>query len=84
MDNTGNGDSLRRTASEVGANTQPPGGGASDGVPSDTTEDDWSRGSGEDPDLEIIEQSPVADRNMSDLDRKVNFLIIHFSDFYHF
>lgn len=27
--------------------------GASDGVPSDNTEDEWSRGSGEDPDLDI-------------------------------
>ncbi|XP_075234830.1 growth arrest-specific protein 2-like [Lycorma delicatula] len=71
LDNSGSGDTLRRTASEGGAGAQPPGGGASDGVPSDTTEDDWSRGSGEDPDLEIIEQTPVADRNMSDLDRKV-------------
>lgn len=73
MDNSAGGDALRRTASEGTANAQPPGGGASDGVPSDTTEDDWSRGSGEDPDLEIIEPTPVADRNMSDLDRKVNF-----------
>lgn len=31
--------------------------GASDGVPSDTTEDDWSRGSGEDPDMDIDTQT---------------------------
>ncbi|RZF41924.1 hypothetical protein LSTR_LSTR005692 [Laodelphax striatellus] len=54
------------------------GGGASDGVPSDTTEDDWSRGSGEDPDLlDITDHSGIintparGDASMSDLDRKV-------------
>ncbi|XP_039295230.1 growth arrest-specific protein 2 [Nilaparvata lugens] len=54
------------------------GGGASDGVPSDTTEDDWSRGSGEDPDLlDITDHSGIintparGDAGMSDLDRKV-------------
>lgn len=48
--------------------------GASDGVPSDTTEDDWSRGSGEDPDLEIeteiVRVGPGGD-DLSELDRKV-------------
>ncbi|XP_044734789.1 growth arrest-specific protein 2-like isoform X2 [Chrysoperla carnea] len=34
--------------------------GASDGVPSDTTEDDWSRGSGEDPDMEIDTQTFIS------------------------
>ncbi|KAG8310513.1 1,3-beta-glucanosyltransferase [Homalodisca vitripennis] len=50
---------------------QPPGGGASDGVPSDTTEDDWSRGSGEDPDLEIEPTNTPTQRGITDLDRKV-------------
>lgn len=50
----------------------PPGGGASDGVPSDTTEDDWSRGSGEDPDLEIEQPTTPLRRSITDLDRKVH------------
>lgn len=50
---------------------QPPQGGASDGVPSDTTEDDWSRGSGEDPDLEIEHNTTPVQRSITDLDRKV-------------
>jgi len=49
----------------------PTGGGASDGVPSDTTEDDWSRGSGEDPDLDIEHTSTPIRRSITDLDRKV-------------
>lgn len=48
--------------------------GASDGVPSDNTEDEeWSRGSGEDPDLDIIDaarRTPSGDSS-SELDRKV-------------
>ncbi|XP_066147189.1 growth arrest-specific protein 2-like isoform X1 [Euwallacea fornicatus] len=31
--------------------------GASDGVPSDNTEDEWSRGSPEDPDLDVVDSS---------------------------
>lgn len=31
-----------------------PAAGGSDGVPSDTTEDDWSRGSADDPDDEVL------------------------------
>ncbi|XP_044254422.1 GAS2-like protein 2 [Tribolium madens] len=42
--------------------------GASDGVPSDNTEDEWSRGSGEDPDLEIDTGAGDA---TTELDRKV-------------
>jgi len=49
--------------------------GASDGVPSDNTEDEWSRGSGEDPDLEIEPivappKSPTGE-TLTELDRKV-------------
>lgn len=45
--------------------------GASDGVPSDNTEDEWSRGSGEDPDLDIdTVRSPGGD-SVTELDRKV-------------
>lgn len=54
----------------------------SDGVPSDTTEDDWSRGSPDDPDEGISparSPSPMSTgtsehggSQMSDLDRKVN------------
>lgn len=47
--------------------------GASDGVPSDNTEDEWSRGSGEDPDLEIqpeMRRGPTGDA-LTELDRKV-------------
>lgn len=51
--------------------SQPPTEGASDGVPSDTTEDDWSRGSGEDPDLEIEQPITPTERSLTDLDRKV-------------
>lgn len=48
--------------------------GASDGVPSDTTEDDWSRGSGEDPDMEIDRDSPNGRGGgdaLTELDRRV-------------
>ncbi|XP_026281021.2 growth arrest-specific protein 2-like isoform X2 [Frankliniella occidentalis] len=48
--------------------------GTSDGVPSDNTEDEWSRGSGEDPDLEVdLEgaQDAVTAPGVSELDRKV-------------
>lgn len=48
--------------------------GASDGVPSDNTEDEWSRGSGEDPDMEIETDGrrigPGGD-HATELDRKV-------------
>lgn len=48
--------------------------GASDGVPSDNTEDEWSRGSGEDPDLDVdtteITRGPGGD-NLTELDRRV-------------
>lgn len=48
--------------------------GASDGVPSDNTEDEWSRGSGEDPDMEIETDGrrggPGGDHT-TELDRKV-------------
>lgn len=70
---------------------QPPQGGASDGVPSDTTEDDWSRGSGEDPDLEIEHNTTPVQRSITDLDRKVcdlrtvlfDVLITHSSNIIH-
>ncbi|XP_054261381.1 growth arrest-specific protein 2-like isoform X2 [Macrosteles quadrilineatus] len=65
----GEADQLRRVVSEKVQSA--PGGGASDGVPSDTTEDDWSRGSGEDPDLEIEHNTTPVKQNISDLDRKV-------------
>lgn len=68
----------RGCVSEMGAN---PG---SDGVPSDTTEDDWSRGSPDDPDEGISparSPSPMSTgtsehggSQMSDLDRKVNII----------
>lgn len=46
--------------------------GASDGVPSDNTEDEWSRGSGEDPDLEIdTGMRNGAGDATTELDRKV-------------
>lgn len=50
--------------------------GTSDGVPSDNTEDEWSRGSGEDPDLEVdLEAGSMAAAgaapDVSELDRKV-------------
>ncbi|XP_068908007.1 growth arrest-specific protein 2-like [Tenebrio molitor] len=48
--------------------------GASDGVPSDNTEDEWSRGSGEDPDLEIdtgIRGGGGGGDATTELDRKV-------------
>lgn len=57
--------------------------GASDGVPSDNTEDEWSRGSGEDPDLDILDSArqtpsvggggdtPTSTSAPSELDRKV-------------
>lgn len=47
--------------------------GASDGVPSDNnTEDEWSRGSGEDPDLEAETgvRGPSGD-TLTELDRKI-------------
>lgn len=52
--------------------------GASDGVPSDTTEDDWSRGSGEDPDMEIDRDSPNGrggGDSLTELDRRVSCTI---------
>lgn len=47
--------------------------GTSDGVPSDNTEDEWSRGSGEDPDLdlEVEPGAPCGTDPVSELDRKV-------------
>lgn len=45
--------------------------GASDGVPSDNTEDEWSRGSGEDPDLEIESVRGPGGDDVTELDRKV-------------
>lgn len=50
--------------------------GGSDGVPSDHTEDDWSRGSAEDPDLEIDGQNEArvvveSANSLTELDRKV-------------
>lgn len=47
--------------------------GASDGVPSDNTEDEWSRGSGEDPDLDIEPDMLVGPGGdtLTELDRKV-------------
>lgn len=63
---------------------QPPQGGASDGVPSDTTEDDWSRGSGEDPDLEIEHNTTPVQRSITDLDRKVCDLSNGNSHFQHY
>lgn len=45
--------------------------GASDGVPSDNTEDEWSRGSGEDPDLEIESIRGPGGDDVTELDRKV-------------
>lgn len=44
-------------------------GGASDGVPSDTTEDEWSRGSNEDPDEEHTTKRGEV---LTELDRRVN------------
>lgn len=47
--------------------------GASDGVPSDNTEDEWSRGSGEDPDeidAEMVRSGGAGDAT-TELDRKV-------------
>lgn len=69
----GENDALHRVQTEIVPTTPqpPPGGGASDGVPSDTTEDDWSRGSGEDPDLEIEHPNTPTERSLTDLDRKV-------------
>lgn len=51
--------------------------GASDGVPSDTTEDEWSRGSGEDPgDIEI--DSRVKTETLTELDRRVcTYMCLH-------
>jgi hypothetical protein len=63
---------LRRTASEGNTGPGTTSAGASDGVPSDTTEDDWSRGSGEDPDLEIDQDLGQGDHTeISELDRRV-------------
>ncbi|XP_034239392.1 growth arrest-specific protein 2-like, partial [Thrips palmi] len=47
--------------------------GTSDGVPSDNTEDEWSRGSGEDPDLdlEVEAGASTGTPGVSELDRKV-------------
>lgn len=67
----GGGDVVGRTLPVVVAS------GASDGVPSDTTEDDWSRGSGEDPDMEIDAEVTVtpsrgpAGDALTELDRRV-------------
>lgn len=60
---------IRRTVSEGNTMRE----GASDGVPSDTTEDDWSRGSGEDPDLELDQDisGPGRGDELTELDRKV-------------
>lgn len=63
---------MRRSVSDNGPT-------GSDGVPSDTTEDDWSRGSAEDPD-EVLSPStspaPVEPPEhvgpITELDRKVN------------
>lgn len=45
----------------------------SDGIPSDHTEDDWSRGSAEDPDTEVDgdHSIPAAPSPLNELDRKV-------------
>lgn len=47
--------------------------GASDGVPSDNTEDEWSRGSGEDPDADVDESDMIrgGGDTLTELDRKV-------------
>jgi len=64
---------MRRTASEGNTGPGTTSAGASDGVPSDTTEDDWSRGSGEDPDLEIDQDLGQGDHTeISELDRRVS------------
>jgi len=64
---------LRRTTSEGNTGPGTTSAGASDGVPSDTTEDDWSRGSGEDPDLEIDQVLGQGDHTeISELDRRVS------------
>nr|CAD7403861.1 unnamed protein product [Timema poppensis] len=66
---------LRRTASE--GNTVPgaTSGGTSDGAPSDTMEDDWSRGSSEDQDLDVEHDftgmKGQGDQEPSELDRRV-------------
>lgn len=65
---------LRRAASEGNTGPGATSGGASDGVPSDTTEDDWSRGSGEDPDLEIDQELGQGDHSdITELDRRVSW-----------
>lgn len=65
---------LRRAASEGNAGPGATSGGTSDGVPSDTTEDDWSRGSGEDPDLEIDQDLGQGDHTeVTELDRRVSW-----------
>jgi hypothetical protein len=65
---------LRRTASEGNTGPAATSAGASDGVPSDTTEDDWSRGSGEDPDLEIDQDLGQRDHTeITELDRRVSW-----------
>ncbi|KAJ4450866.1 hypothetical protein ANN_02298 [Periplaneta americana] len=62
---------LRRAASEGNTGPGATSGGASDGVPSDTTEDDWSRGSGEDPDLEIDQDLGQGEHTeITELDRR--------------
>lgn len=75
---------MRRSISDNGPT-------GSDGVPSDTTEDDWSRGSAEDPD-EVL--SPVSSPSpaeppehtgpVTELDRKVynNYMTLSFSFFF--
>lgn len=64
---------MHRSVSDNGPTT------GSDGVPSDTTEDDWSRGSAEDPDdvpSPSISPSPVEPPEhvgpVTELDRKVS------------
>jgi hypothetical protein len=65
---------LRRAVSEGNTGPGANSGGASDGVPSDTTEDDWSRGSGEDPDLEIDQELGQGyHTEITELDRRVSW-----------
>jgi hypothetical protein len=65
---------LRRAASEGNTGPGATSAGASDGVPSDTTEDDWSRGSGEDPDLELDQDLGHGEHTeITELDRRVSW-----------
>lgn len=62
----------RPKTEKLGINTGVSPSGASDGVPSDNTEDEWSRGSGEDPDSEIdTGMRGGAGDATTELDRKV-------------